>query len=613
MSVLAKLGVWLTVNTSEFKAGLDDATKSTKAFESNVKKSLKEAERASQELNAMMSKIGIVATVASAGILKLLQHADQIADMADAFEISINSLMEMQRAFTLAGGKADALGNAMSKLAQNAQRAREGSDEARKGFEKLGISGAEVDKLAPDELFARVAESLNEIENPTQRSAVAFENLGKAAKGVDWKKYWQEYGEGKDTLQNVSGAVKDAAQAWENLEKAGKSALNVLLTMLRPISALINNIADTIRRIQSGEGGDVDWGAAMGGLPNEGVISYGDSPKSKKAPVETKKLQGGYSKPSEASQAEASAAEMVRRQTQDYVRLVGQALRRQQVETENARLTRNERDVRVALLRIEEERNTQLSNLNRELAVEQSKGEKANKERIDALKEQMTVVLEVKNAELKATEEIMRARQEEQRSFEFGWNRAFAQFAEDAGNKAKVAEDMFKSFTDNMLSALDRFVESGKLSFSDLARSIILDLIKIQLRAQAVGIFGSLSKVFSFGSMGASSSTDFLGASAGSSGGFGLKFATGGVPPVGVPSLVGENGPELFVPRSSGAVIPNNQLGNVLGGSNVNYYGPYIANMSAIDTQSFTQALAKNKMAVWSANQSASRAMPTSR
>ncbi|CAN5263960.1 hypothetical protein BH10PLA2_BH10PLA2_00700 [soil metagenome] len=38
-------------------------------------------------------------------------------------------------------------------------------------------------------------------------------------------------------------------------------------------------------------------------------------------------------------------------------------------------------------------------------------------------------------------------------------------------------------------------------------------------------------------------------------------FAAGGSPPVGSPSLVGEQGPELFVPRTSGSIIPNHALG----------------------------------------------------
>jgi len=42
---------------------------------------------------------------------------------------------------------------------------------------------------------------------------------------------------------------------------------------------------------------------------------------------------------------------------------------------------------------------------------------------------------------------------------------------------------------------------------------------------------------------------------------FGGEYANGGRPPVGKMSLVGEKGPELFVPGSSGTIIPNHALG----------------------------------------------------
>ena len=42
-------------------------------------------------------------------------------------------------------------------------------------------------------------------------------------------------------------------------------------------------------------------------------------------------------------------------------------------------------------------------------------------------------------------------------------------------------------------------------------------------------------------------------------------FANGGNPPVGRPSIVGERGPELFVPRTAGTIIPN----HAMGGANV--------------------------------------------
>ena len=42
----------------------------------------------------------------------------------------------------------------------------------------------------------------------------------------------------------------------------------------------------------------------------------------------------------------------------------------------------------------------------------------------------------------------------------------------------------------------------------------------------------------------------------------GLSFANGGSPPVGKASLVGERGPEMFVPRQAGTIVPNNQMGS---------------------------------------------------
>ena len=40
-----------------------------------------------------------------------------------------------------------------------------------------------------------------------------------------------------------------------------------------------------------------------------------------------------------------------------------------------------------------------------------------------------------------------------------------------------------------------------------------------------------------------------------------IGFANGGRPPVGKASLVGEKGPEIFVPRSAGTIIPNDKIG----------------------------------------------------
>jgi phage-related minor tail protein len=208
------------------------------------------------------------------------------------------------------------------------------------------------------------------------------------------------------------------------------------------------------------------------------------------------------------------------------------------------------------------------------------------------------------NAVADAKKRVADQDEENRQSFMYGWEKAYREYKYESLNVAKFGAEAFTSVVNNMNTALDKFVRTGKLNFKDLAKSIIQDLISIQLRASAMKMFGGLfSSLFPGGSTGLASLPSSVN----------RAFADGGSPPVGVPSLVGERGPELFIPNQSGTIVPNNQLAGALGGPSIVYNGPYIANMSAIDTQSATQFIASNKMSIFAANQSAARSLPASR
>jgi hypothetical protein len=175
----------------------------------------------------------------------------------------------------------------------------------------------------------------------------------------------------------------------------------------------------------------------------------------------------------------------------------------------------------------------------------------------------------------------------------------------------KMLQDMNQSVFNNMGNAIDNFVRNGKLSFKDLTRSIIQDLISIAMRAQMVSMFKGFSTIgtaFAYGTNIGSQQTSMLAAQEA-----GMR-AAGGPVDAGMPYYVGEQGPELFVPQGAGTIMPNKVLGAMSNNQpQVVYNGPYIANMSAIDTQSGIQFLTKNKQTIWAANQSAQRSLPASR
>jgi phage-related minor tail protein len=174
----------------------------------------------------------------------------------------------------------------------------------------------------------------------------------------------------------------------------------------------------------------------------------------------------------------------------------------------------------------------------------------------------------------------------------------------------KRLQDMNQSVFNNMGSAIDNFVRTGKFSFKDLTRSIIQDLISIAMRAQMMAMF----KGFSFFGLPTGGNVT-TGAPLNPSFSAAPTFAANGSDAqAGQPFYVGEQGPELFVPQGAGTIMPNKMVGAMSNNQpQVVYNGPYIANMSAIDTQSSIQFLSKNKQAVWSANQSAQRSLPASR
>ena len=182
-----------------------------------------------------------------------------------------------------------------------------------------------------------------------------------------------------------------------------------------------------------------------------------------------------------------------------------------------------------------------------------------------------------------------------------GFGEEASRFFRDMPTDLERGASAFQSVMGNMEGAIDKFVRTGKLGFKDLARSIIQDLISIQLRAQMTGIFKMLFPTMFPVSTGAGSMFELQNAGAGA-------FADGGSPPVGQASLVGERGPELFVPRTAGTIIPNNQLSNMGGTTMVtNNY------INAIDTKSFEDRLLGSSNAVWAANQYAGKSLAVNR
>lgn len=155
-----------------------------------------------------------------------------------------------------------------------------------------------------------------------------------------------------------------------------------------------------------------------------------------------------------------------------------------------------------------------------------------------------------------AVTELEAVQQKLNASWVYGASSALQSYMDEASNVAQQSEDLFTRAFQGMEDALVNFVKTGKLDFKSLADSIISDLIRIQIRQS----ISSFIKPYE----GKGGIVDFV------SGLFGGGKAGGGSVDSSKYYLVGENGPELFAPGKSGAIIPNEAAFGGCGGLVVN-------------------------------------------
>jgi len=157
----------------------------------------------------------------------------------------------------------------------------------------------------------------------------------------------------------------------------------------------------------------------------------------------------------------------------------------------------------------------------------------------------------------KAKEEIEGLKEAVQ-GFDKGFQKAMNDAIKISDDFEQLGTKAFNNFADTLTDAL----MTGKANFKDFARSLLADLLRIIIRQQ---LAVQMQRILGFGSA--------------VSGGGGIiasipklfGFAEGGMPPVNRPSLVGEKGPELFLPKSSGTIIPNDELPRMAGATNINF------------------------------------------
>lgn len=264
----------------------------------------------------------------------------------------------------------------------------------------------------------------------------------------------------------------------------------------------------------------------------------------------------------QATRAEAAEFEAAKLAAEDYFQSLQ---RRQDMELSGFGRGRRQRDIDRGEFDIRERFGSERRSLESRRAQQEILGTFTEDER--RIYERRLALLDQYEArELQSWREHNRRKLEVEGDWARGAQEALRNYADEAGNVAKQSEEFFGRTFSSMEDALAQFVQTGKISFSSLIRSILADLARIQARKAVGGLAGALANALGGGGVPPNPFAESAGGGLASFIGslFGGGRAIGGPVSAGRMYEVNERGaPELLNVGAKQFLMMGNQNGSV--------------------------------------------------
>lgn len=175
-----KISVVLEALTGSFDTDID---KSASKAEKRWNKMAEEFDRRAR----IVAAAGAAAALATAAFTKKqIDAADRALELSQAYGIAVETLSQYSLAAATAGLEDEDLAKGMSKLAKNAYEAAGGNKALLDSFKLLGVEVKDQDGnlKSLDTLLLDVAEAFSQIEDGTAKAALAQEIFGKSGVGL---------------------------------------------------------------------------------------------------------------------------------------------------------------------------------------------------------------------------------------------------------------------------------------------------------------------------------------------------------------------------------------------------------------------------------------------
>jgi len=559
MAKKKEIQVVFNASVDKFGRNVDKANGDLKRFSSS-------ANTHSVKIKKSFAGIGTaLAGVVSIGALSVLTKnaldtADAIGKLSSVSGLSVKRVQEFRFAVDQTGGTLQQADAAILKFGKRVGLAKDGFGAAARAYKRLGIDLSQT----TDQIFAQAVEEIGKLENATDRGALATELFGDEAIRL-----------GNTFKDGVSGLDAFAAQAErlglildEKLVRGAEKANDQLSIMKQVLDIQFTRVFVELAPLVT-DLGNAFADAAIGigefyrnikngreNAESEKMLGFLDTTRDRIEELQKAQKKGGLN---QAQNVELEALLRLETQLEEQHKKLIKSRQDNEKAAESAQVlstggggsggAKPSKETKLPTLRLPKQEEVKalkdpvddfinsLYRYREELDLINPK-----LERLGELFVQGAIPVEV------YTEGVKRLGFETESSLDG--------LADDVDG----LEDSWKDLGLTFASAFeDAIVQGGNLS--DILEGLEQDIIRIITRILVTEPLGNaVSGAFSGGG--------FFGDLFG--GIFGGGKALGGPVVAGTPYLVGEKGPELFVPQSSGNITPNGQLGGSTIVVNVN-------------------------------------------
>lgn len=568
--LIAALQVALGLESAKFVQEIDRAKAKTREMQVSVN-------LLGTAMGALRSPMLLAAAAAGAFATSFFKAADAVNDFAEGSGLAIEEVLALQSAMVQSGKEADNAAQMWDRFSVTLGAAADGQKEQADLFKELGVSIADAGGLLRPEIdiFRDLTSVLSGMSAGAERARLQVQLFGKQFGNLDISKIDQLSrntdkfsGEAKKGVLAI-GEIGDAIDQMTEKAKIG------FLTLM-------------------GKARDAYTGIKK-------FLGFGEEEPAVPAPV-VGVTQGGRQSGTRVKAVKDSGAESAAKALKTYLEgLDAQILKLKEGEEaalrfeaakqggpaglakmeEIIRLRRQEAEQQEEMMRLTKEANQELAAMDDLRKMRQDQIVKDYEREVEIEKERMQVMLD-----LDQQAQIMANKQWED----------MQEKKKDGQEQLEMLEDIRDGFKSIGTTIVEAFM-SGK-SAAQAFKSALSSLLQ-KLASRSLDKF--LDTIFKSNITGAPSLFENFMSNVPVLGSIFGKRAGGGPVNSGAPYLVGERGPELFVPSMAGQVVPSYAMS---GTSTVNNY-----NIQAIDVKSFEERIMGSNRAVWAANSYAQKSL----